>query len=130
MTKQEILEIFKGEYDCIVRRYERAVEKYTLKMNEDYEHFFRWHGGEMYKAVANLKAIREMRPMTYRDDFDQIKGWLENRITNIELALVEGSQYPTSTNLMHNVAEILKREMQQELRQDLQRLLYTVTCNI
>ncbi len=43
MTKEEILEIFKNEYNSVLRRYERKVEKYALKMNEDFEYFFRWH---------------------------------------------------------------------------------------
>lgn len=41
-TKEQRLEIFKDEYKSVIRRYEREVEKYTLKMNEDYEYFFRW----------------------------------------------------------------------------------------
>ena len=41
MTKEEILEIFKNEYNSVLRRYERKVEKYALKMNEDFEYFFR-----------------------------------------------------------------------------------------
>lgn len=52
---------------------------------------------------------------------------LENHIRNIELTLIEGSQYPTSTNLLHNVADVLGREAKQRLREDLQRLLYTIT---
>ena len=52
MTKEEILEIFKSEYKSVLRQYERRVEKYTLKMNEDYEYFFRWHSGDMYVACS------------------------------------------------------------------------------
>lgn len=126
MTKQEILEIFKGEYNRILRRYEREVEKYALKMNEDYEYFFRWCGGKMYEAQVNLKALREMRPMTYWDDLCKIKEWLEGYIRNLELTLIEGSQYPTSTSLMQNAAEVLGREAQQMLRGELQRLLYAI----
>lgn len=40
MTSEAILEIFRSEYESILRRYERDVEKYAIKMNEDYEHFF------------------------------------------------------------------------------------------
>ena len=32
MTKQEILEIFKGEYKSVRRKYERKVEKYATEM--------------------------------------------------------------------------------------------------
>ncbi len=129
MTKEELLEIFKSEYKTVLRKYERKVEKYALKMNEDYEHFFRWNGGDMYKAQVNLKAVRELRPMTSWEDLDKIRTWLDHQIRNIELALIEGSQYPTSTSIMHNVAETLGREAQQELRTDLQRLLMTITYN-
>lgn len=129
MTKEELLEIFKSEYKIVLRKYERKVEKYALKMNEDFEHFFRWNGGDMYKAQVNLKAVRELRPMTSWDDLDKIKIWLGNYIDNIERALIEGSQYPTGTSIMHNVAETLGREAQQELRADLQRLLMTITYN-
>lgn len=129
MTKEEILEIFKSEYNCVLRLYERKVEKYALKMNEDYEHFFRWHGKNMYIAQVNLKAIRELRPATAWDDLEKIKTWLGGHIKNIELNLIEGSQYPTSSSIMHNVAETLSREAQQELRGDIQRLLCTITCN-
>ena len=37
MTKEELLEIFKGEYESILRQYVRKVEKYALGMNEDYD---------------------------------------------------------------------------------------------
>lgn len=123
ITKQEILGMFKGEYRRILRRYEREVEKYTLKMNEDYEYFFRWHGGNMYKVQVILKAIRGMCPMIYWDDLSKIKEWIEGYIRNIELILIEGTHYPTSTSLMHNTAEILDRVAKQQLREDLQRLL-------
>ncbi|NBI22134.1 hypothetical protein D1638_14645 [Muribaculaceae bacterium Z1] len=33
MTTEEILEIFKGEYDRLLRKCERRVEKYALNMN-------------------------------------------------------------------------------------------------
>lgn len=123
MTKEEILEIFKSEYNSLLRRYERKVEKYALKMNEDFEYFFRWHGDDMYKAQVNLKAVRELRPMTSWSDLDKIKTWLGNHIENIERTLIEGSQYPTSSSIMHNVADTLSRVALQELREDLQRLL-------
>lgn len=129
MTKQEILEIFKGEYKSVLRKYERNVEKYAIKMNEDYEYFFRWYSDEMYKAQVNLKAVRELRPATSWDDLDKIKTWLGNHIENIERNLIEGSQYPTSTSLVANVAETLRKVAQQELRGELQRLLWSITCN-
>ncbi len=78
-------------------------------MNEDYEHFFRWHGDDMYKAQVNLKAVRELRPMTSWDDIDKIRTWLNHQIKSIETTLIEGSQYPTGTNIMHNVADTLHR---------------------
>ncbi len=126
LTAQQILEIFKGEYDSIRRRYEREVEKYVLKMNEDYEYFFRWYGGKMYKAQFNLKALREMRLLTYWDDLCEIEEWLERYIRNIELTLIEGSPYPTSTSLMQNAAEVFGREALQMLRGELQRLLHAI----
>lgn len=126
LTAQQILEIFKGEYDSIRRRYEREVEKCVLKMNEDYEYFFRWYGGKMYKAQFNLKALREMRLLTYWDDLCEIEEWLERYIRNIELTLIEGSPYPTSTSLMQNAAEVFGREALQMLRGELQRLLHAI----
>lgn len=115
-NQEEVLKIFKSEYEGIL-----------LKMNENYEQFFCWHGGTMYKIQINLKAIRELRHLTSWDSTDKIKMALENHIRNIELTLIEGSQYPTSTNLLHNVADVLGREAKQRLREDLQRLLYTIT---
>ncbi len=98
-------------------------------MNEDFEYFFRWYGQDMYIAQVNLNAVRELRPMTSWDDLEKIKTWLGNHIENIERTLVEGSQYPTSSSIMANVAETLKRVAQQELRGELQRLLWSITCN-
>lgn len=129
MTKEEILEIFKGEYDRLLRKYERRVEKYALKMNEDFEYFFRWYGDDMYKAQVNLKAVRELRPMTSWADLDKIKMWLDNHIKNIEGILIEGSQYPTSSSIMHNVADTLRRMALQELREDILMLIMALTCN-
>ncbi len=129
MTKEEILEIFKSEYKSVLRRYERRVEKYTLKMNEDYEYFFRWHSGDMYVATVNLQAVRALRPATSWDDLGKIETWLTHQIQNIELTLIEGSQTTSSTSMMMNAAEVLKRVAMQELRQDLQNLLMIVTHN-
>ncbi|MBP3377210.1 MAG: hypothetical protein J6L96_00530 [Clostridia bacterium] len=129
MTKEEILEIFKSEYKSVLRQYERRVEKYTLKMNEDYEYFFRWHSGDMYVATVNLQAVRSLRPATSWDDLGKIETWLTHQIQNIELTLIEGSQTPSSTNMMMNAAEVLKRVAMQELRQNLQSLLMIVTYN-
>lgn len=129
MTKEEILEIFKSEYKSVLRQYERQVEKYTLKMNEDYEYFFRWHSGDMYVATVNLQAVRALRPATSWDDLGKIETWLTHQIQNIELNLIEGSQTTSSTSMMMNAAEVLKRVAAQELRQNLQRLLVVVTYN-
>lgn len=129
MTKEEILEIFKSEYKSVLRQYERQVEKYTLKMNEDYEYFFRWHSGDMYVATVNLQAVRALRPATSWDDLGKIETWLTHQIQNIELNLIEGSQTTSSTSMMMNAAEVLKRVAAQELRQNLQRLLMVVTYN-
>lgn len=126
ITKEEILEIFKSEYNSLLRRYECKVEKYALKMNEDYEYFFRWHGDDMYIAQVNLKAVRELRPATAWDDLEKIKTWLCNHIENIELSLIEGSQYATSSNIMANTAEVLSRVAKQQFREDLQRLLSVI----
>lgn len=129
MTKEEILEIFKSEYKSVLRQYERQVEKYTLKMNEDYEYFFRWHSGDMYVATVNLQAVRALRPATSWNDLGKIETWLTHQIQNIELNLIEGSQTTSSTSMMMNAAEVLKRVAAQELRQNLQRLLMVVTYN-
>lgn len=129
MTKEEILEIFKSEYKSVLRQYERQVEKYTLKMNEDYEYFFRWHSGDMYVATVNLQAVRALRPATSWNDLGKIETWLIHQIQNIELNLIEGSQTTSSTSMMMNAAEVLKRVAAQELRQNLQRLLTVVTYN-
>lgn len=129
MTTEEILEIFKGEYNRLLRKCERRVEKYALNMNEDFEYFFHWYADDMYKAQVNLKAIRELRPMTSWTDLDKIKMWLGNHIKNIEGILIEGSQYPTSSSIMHNVADTLRRISLQELREEIQVLLMAITCN-
>lgn len=126
MTAAEILETFKEEYKRVVRRYEKEVEKYTLKMNEDYEYFFRWYADDRYKAVLNLEALRSMREMAYWDDIDKVIKCLENHIKNIELNLLEGTIPPTSTSVMMNVATMLKRVAMQELRGELQQLYWTL----
>ena len=123
MTAVKILEEFKHEYQRLVKRYEREVEKYTLKMNEDYEYFFRWYADDRYKAVLNLEALRAMREISYWDDLEKVVKCLENHINNIERNLLEGSITPTSTNIMMNVADMLKKVAMQELRVDLNNLL-------
>lgn len=126
MTKEQRLSIFREEYKSVIRRYEREVEKYTLKMNEDYEYFFRWYADDLYKAVLNLAAIRSMRPMLGYDDPDKVAEGLKHHIENIERNLIEGTQTPTSTSMMMNAAEVLKRAASQGLRNDLQGLLYEI----
>lgn len=124
---EKILEIFGAEYKSILRKYECEVERYAIKMSEDYEQFFRWYGGKMYKAQINLKVMQDFRFLTRFSDSDKIKMALENHINNIELSLIEGYQYPTNINLMHNVADMLGREAKQEQREDFRRLLDAIT---
>jgi hypothetical protein len=128
-TTEEILEIFKSAYQSVLRQYEGKIEVYTLKMNEDYESFFRWHSGDMYVASVNLQAVRALRPETSWDDLGKIEAWLTHQIQNIELNLIEGSQTTSSSSMMMNAAEVLKRVAMQELRQNLQSLLMIVTYN-
>lgn len=129
MTKEEILKVFKTGYMSVLHQYERRVEKYTLKMNEDYEYFFRWHSGDMYVATVILQTVRELRHTTSRDDLDDIEALLAHQIRDIEQTLIEGSQTPSSTSMMVNAAEVLKRVAMQELRQNMQNLLMILTCN-
>lgn len=126
MTAVEILEDFKHEYQRLVKRYEREVDKYTLKMNEDYEYFFRLYADDRYKAVLNLESLKSMREIAYWDDLEKVSKSLENHIKNIELNLLEGTITPTSSNVMMNVADMLKRVAMQELRGDIQNLLWIV----
>ena len=129
MTKEEKLGIFRSEYKSTVRRYERKVARLTLKMNEDYEYFFRWHGEAMYIVQVNLKALRELHPLTTKENLDEIKTALGNQIKDIERVLVEGCQYHTSTSMMANVTDTLRRVAQQELRVELQQLLWSISNN-
>lgn len=129
MTKEEILKIFKSGYDSVLRMYERRVERYTLRMNEDYEYFFRWHSGDMYVATVNLQSVRALRQATSWGDLGKIETWLTHQIHNIELNLIEGSQTTSSKSMMMNAAEVLKRVAMQELRHNLQSLLMIVPNN-
>lgn len=126
MTKEQIFEIFKDEFKSIVRRYERNVENYTLKAAQNYEYFFRCYSDRLYKATINLDAIKSMRPMLHWDNVDKVAVWLENHINGIEQTLIEGQTLPSSTSMMNNVADVLKRSALQELRDDLQRLYYVL----
>lgn len=126
--KEGALGAFGEEYRSAIRHYRCRIEKYALKMDEDYEFFFRRYGGDMYKAHANLRRLREMRPMTYQEDPGKIKEELESRIKSIEQSLIEGVRRPASTGVIHNVADTLDREAQQELREILLALLYAINA--
>lgn len=126
MTKQEILESFKNEFNSIIRNCERAIEKYSLGMNEDYEYFYRWHSGDMYKAVVRLRFFRALRPIIDCDSAEGIAVILNQHIGNIEWELIDGRQYPGGSSLASNAAEILAREAKQDMRADLKRLLYAI----
>lgn len=94
MTKQGILGVFKDEFNSIIRNCERAIEKYSLGMNEDYEYFYRWHSGDMYKAVVRLQFFRALRPIIDCDSAEGITVMLNQHIGNIERELIDGRQYP------------------------------------
>lgn len=126
-SKEERIEILRQEFDHKVTRYSREVEKYTAKMNEDFEYFFRWYAADMYKAHHILGTLCEISPaIALWEDSEKINLFLKGYIQNIELTLIEGSQYPSSSSIMHNASEILKREAKQELRQILLELTWTL----
>lgn len=67
-----------------------------------------------------------MLPMLNWDNIDKASTWLENHINSIEQTLIEGQTLPSSTSMMSNVADVLKRSALQELRDDLQQLYYVL----
>lgn len=127
MTKEQIFEMFKDEFESVKRHYEREIENYTKKAAQNYEYFFRAYSDKLYIATINLGAIEAMSPMIKWENIDKAAAWIENHISNIEQTLIEGATMPSSTSTMNNVADMLKRAALQELRADLQRLQWTLT---
>jgi len=125
-TAAEAMENLKEEFKCIMRHHESNLDKYAKKMNEDFEHFFRWHGDDMYKTTCLIKWLRDFRPVIYLASAEKIEMAIKNYINNTELELIEGSGIGTSTNLMQNMAHTLAFEAKREFRADLKRMLYAI----
>lgn len=123
-TTMKRLEMVREEYNRLLRRYEGKLDRLTLKMNEDYEYFFRWHSAEMYKHTVNLRSLRTLKPLFYEKSEDEVKAALQRHIGNIESELIEGCQLPSSTSLMMNAADSISREAKQELRNEFMNLLW------
>ncbi len=125
-TAAEAIENLKEEFKSIMRHHEGDLDKYTRKMNEDFEYFFRWHGDDMYKTSCLVKWLRAFRPAIYLASAEKIEMAIQNHINNTELELIEGSGIGTSTNPMQNMAHTLAFEAKREFRADLQRMLYAI----
>lgn len=124
------LEIVRDEYSRLLRRYESKLDRLTLKMNEDYEYFFRWYSAEMYKHTVNLRALRNLKPLFYEKSEDDVKAALQRHISSIESELIEGCQLPSRTSLMMNAADSISREAKQELRNELMNLLWILGAKV
>ena len=125
-TVDEAIENLKEEFKCIMRHHERDLDKYAKKMNEDFEHFFRWQSDDMYKTTCLVEWLRDFRPVIYLASAEKVEMAIQNYINNTELELIEGTGIGTSTNPMQNMAHALAFEAKREFRADLQRMLYTI----
>lgn len=121
-----VLGNFQEQFKNVRTSYERRAERLKEKMNEDFEHFFRWNAEELYEITLILDKFKGIQGILEWNDLGRIKEALQNLIKNIEIDLIEGSAYGRSSSPMHNMAETFSKVAKQELRGELQKLLWIV----
>ena len=99
------------------------ADEYAKEMNEDYEHFFRWHSEDMYKIQLRLKIYRELLKVVNGGSLCETLGWLNHTVERFTDDLLCGSVQNHSTNASFNTAHLLDREVKQQIVREFKMML-------
>ena len=120
----------KNTFDKVVKRVNDRIgalvdeaDAYSLKMNEDYEYFFRWEAESMYKVQITLQAYRRLKHVVDNGILSDVKDHLKRKIEWISNNLINGSLRLSSSSATTSIAHILRLEVEQKIRTEFIMLL-------
>lgn len=109
-----------------IDRLVNEADKYSQKMSEDYEHFFRWNAADMYKIQLMLSEYRKIQRVICGGSFEKALECLHGNVREFERILLERQVIPSNTNAMFNLAEAYNLEAFQTLREEYKSILHSI----
>lgn len=106
--------------------YEEQANEYTLKMNEDFEYFFRWNSEDMYKTQLFLKHYRKLKEVVNDGDLREVFNFLKSEVERIEKRLLDSQLHMSSSSQATNIAFIFELEVEQKLRKEYLQLIHSI----
>lgn len=106
--------------------YEEQANEYTLKMNEDFEYFFRWNSEDMYKTQLFLKHYRKLKEVVNDGDLREVFNFLTSEVERIEKRLLDSQLHMSSSSQATNIAFIFELEVEQKLRKEYLQLIHSI----
>lgn len=125
-TFQENMGFIAYHVDHRIKSYVEQADDYTLKMNEDFEYFFRWYSEDMYKIQLFLKHYRKLKEVVNGDDLKEVFNFMKGEIERIEKRLLESQLHQSSSSQASNIAFIFELEVEQKMRQDYMSIIKNI----
>lgn len=125
-TEQENLTRIASRVKFSIGVYEEQADEYTLKMNEDFEYFFRWNSEDMYKTQLFLKHYRKLKEVVNGGDLREVFNFLKSEVGRIEKRLLDSQLHMSSSSRATNIAFIFELEVEQKLRKEYLQLIHSI----
>lgn len=125
-THQDSLGFIAHHVDYRIKSYVEQADDYTLKMNEDFEYFYRWHSEDMYKIQLLLKHYRKLKEVVNGGDLKDVFNFMMAEVKRIEKRLLESQLHMSSSSQASNIAFIFELEVEQKMRQEYLSIIHNI----
>lgn len=109
-----------------IKSYVEQADGYTLKMNEDFEYFYRWYSEDMYKIQLFLKHYRKLKEVVNGGDLKEVFNFMMAELKRIEKRLLESQLHQSSSSQASNIAFVFELEVEQKMRQEYMSIIHNI----
>lgn len=120
---KECLDMIATQVKVLIGSCVEEADKCTKDMNEDYEHFFRWHSEDMYKVQLRLKIYRGLQKVVNGGSLCGTLNYLNHAVEQFTYDLLCGPVQNHSTNASFNTAHLLEREVKQQVGREFKMIV-------
>lgn len=125
-THKENLGFIAHHVDHRIKSYVEQADDYTLKMNEDFEYFYRWYSEDMYKIQLFLRHYRKLKEIVNGGDLKETFNFMMAEVKRIEKRLLESQLHRSSSSQASNIAFVFELEVEQKMRQEYLSIIHNI----
>lgn len=125
-TEKETLNNIARHLGYRINSYVNRADGYTLKMNEDFEYFYRWYSEDMYKIQLFLKYYRKLKEVVNEENLKEVLNFLKGEVERIEKRLLESQLHQSSSSQASNIAFVFELEVEQQMRQEYLSMIHNI----